>query len=176
MITFGEFVIASTFCSAARQGWKEITGKSLAPDQNMGEVFWLVLQKELEQYKLEQTQAGIAFRAGRCGFHAFLDMTGVELGLRTAEFRLHPVKMRLEKGFALLIEVCQRSGLVHLTGAGDMSAGFCVQYGETVSTAQSGYLMGFFQEFFEWASQGKVFPLKQIDVNGFCFAPEPLNL
>lgn len=173
MITFGELITGTTFCDATRQGWKEITGTKLSENLKLGEEFWNTLQRQAERHRYSETRLGLAFRAGRCGFHAFLDLTGEELGLRTAEFRLHPVQKRLEIGFDILTQACLQSGFKQLRV--DTNDGYSVQYGVVLSEVQRGYLMGFFQEFFEWASQGRVYPLIQKDIKGFCFATEPIN-
>ena len=174
MITYGELITGTTFCDAARAGWKEITGKELAVNEKLGQTFWDVLQKDVEHHRYENTRIGTAFRAGRCGFHVFLDLTGEEIGLRTSEFRLHPIQQRIETGFDILMQLCRQSGFKRLSTS--IVSGYSVQYGETLSEVQRGYLMGFFQEFFEWASQGRVYPIIQKDNKGFCFAAEPLNL
>ena len=133
-----------------------------------------MLQQQVKIHRYEQSRIGLAFRAGRCGFQAFLDLNGETIGLRTAEFRLHPVQTRLHNGYTAMTQVCQESGFPQLTS--HSMCGFCLQFGEPLSEVQQGYLMGFFQEFFEWASLGHVYPFSQKDANGFCFASEPLNL
>ena len=174
MITFGELITGTTFCDAARQGWKEITNVTLPESPKMGDEFWDVLQKQAERHRYSETRIGLAFRAGRCGFQSFLDLTGEEIGLRTAEFRLHPVEKRLALGFEILTRLVKQSGFKRFRA--DTHSGYSVRFGEVLSEVQRGYLMGFFQEFFEWASQGRIYPLIQKDINGFCFATQPLNL
>lgn len=174
MTLFDELVTETTFLDAARQGWKEITGKKIASDVELSEVFWDTLQQDVTGQPYENTRIGTAFRAGRCGFHVFLDLVGEEIGLRTSKFRLHPVQQRIEIGFNTLTQVCQQSGFKQLSTS--TTSGYCVAFGDALNEVQRGYLMGFFQEFFEWASQGRVYPVITKDIKGFCFATEPLNL
>ena len=174
MITSGEFIIGTTFIDAAQRGWKEITNIVIPESLTTREEIWDALQRQAERHRYTETRVGLAFRAGRCGFHAFLDLTGEELGLRTADFRLHPVQKRLELGFDTLAHMVVQSGFKHL--AFDTENGYWVEFRQPLSEVQRGYLMGFFQEFFEWASQGRVYPLTENDIKGFCFATEPLNL
>jgi hypothetical protein len=174
MTIFGDFITGITFCDAARKGWKEITNTTMPETLKAGDEFWSALQKQADGYSYSETRVGLAFRAGRCGFHAFLDMAGEEVGLRTAEYRLHPVQKRLEIGFETLTRWVKGCGFDHLSI--DMQNGYSVQFVEPLSEVQRGYLMGFFQEFFEWASQGRIYPLIQKDIKGFCFATQPLNL
>lgn len=173
MTVSSEFNSAVAFFAALRQGWEEITGKEI-PADFAGQPLWDVLQQQVKVYRYEQSRIGLAFRAGRSGFQAFLDRQGEVIGLRTTEFRLHPMPTRLQSGLTAMIQVCQESGFPQLDS--ETTDGFCLDFGESLSEVQLGYLMGFFQEFFEWASQGHVYPLRQRDANGFCFASDPLNL
>ncbi|MEE4194539.1 MAG: hypothetical protein V2J07_05000 [Anaerolineae bacterium] len=174
MITFGELITGTTFTEAARQGWKEITNIEIPANLKLDNDFWDAMQHQAERYPYEQTRIGLAFRAGRCGFHAFLDLTGEEIGLRTPDYRLYPVQKKIIVGFEALGRLVCQSGFNHLQI--ETESGYCIQYGETLSEVQCGYLMGFFQEFLEWASQGRTYPIIHKEMNGFCFADEPLNL
>jgi hypothetical protein len=173
MITFGESITRTPFCNAAYQGWKEITGKEIILDGKQEHEFWDALQKNAETHRYPETRLGLFLRAGRCGFHNFLDLTGEEIGLRTTQFRMHPVQKRIEIGFERLTKICQQSGFKYFSST--MTSGFCIDYGELLLESQRGYLTGFFQEFLEWVSQGRVYPLIQQEIKGFCFASEPLN-
>lgn len=165
--------LAQAFEAAVRQGWQEISGE-VVPTVLEGQALWDVLQQQMQPHPYPQTRIGLGFRAGRCGFHAMLDLTGETLGLRNRDFRLHPVQKRLSIGFASLVQLCQVSGFPAL--AGKISEDYHIELGDSMLEVQRGYLMGFFQEFFEWASQGRAFPITKGDIKGFCFASEPLNL
>ncbi len=174
MTTVGELITGTTFAEAARQGWKEITNQEIPANRYVDKGFWDALQHQAERFPYLQTRVGLAFRAGRCGFHTFLDLTGEEIGLRTAEYRLYPVQKKIAAGFENLARCVSQSGFRHFQI--ELQSGYCIQYGETLSEVQHGYLMGFFQEFLEWASQGRTYPIISKQMNGFCFADEPLNL
>jgi len=166
----------SFFYLSACAGWVEIMGQKrcAALFQRDGEDFWQALDTMLAGHAYPQTRDGLAMRAGRAALVHFIGQQGDALGLTQLDFRLLPVQERLTAGWQTLTTVCDQA--VAATLSADMQDGYCLCSETPLSAAQAAFVCGFLQEFLCWASQGRVYPLRQRDVNGFCFGKEALTL
>jgi len=166
----------SAFFAAAGAGWVEIMGQkpcAVLP-QREGQDFWQAVDAILADHAYPQTRDGLAMRAGRAALVHFIGQQGDALGLTQLDFRLKPVQERLAAGWQTLTTVCDQA--VAATLSTDMQDGYCLCAETPLSAAQAAFVCGFLQEFLYWASQGRVYPLRQRDVNGFCFGKEALTL
>jgi hypothetical protein len=168
--------INASFFSAARAGWAEIVGwdRFATLLQLEGDVFWQAIGTMLADYGYQQTRDGLAMRAGRAALYHFIGQQGDALGLTQLDFRLMPMQERLAAGWLSLTTVCDQAVAPNLTA--EVQDGYCLGSDSPLSAAQTAFLCGFFQEFLYWASQGRVYPLRKRDVNGFCFVKEALTL
>ena len=166
----------SPFFSAARAGWVEIVGgeRYTILLQRDSDDFWQALDTMLAEHAYPQTRDGLAMRAGRAAFYHFIGQQGDALELTQLDFRLKPVQERLAAGWLTLTTVCDQAVAATLTS--EIQEGYCLRSDSPLSAAQAAFVCGFLQEFLYWASQGRVYPLKKRDVNGFCFGKEALTL
>lgn len=168
--------MVSFFFSSACVGWEEIMGQKPCAIlvQCEGEDFWQTLNTLLADHAYPQTRDGLAMRAGRAALVHFIGQQGDALGLTQLDFRLKPVQERLAVGWLTLTTVCDQAVAATLTA--EVQDGYCLRSETPLSAAQAAFVCGFLQEFLYWASQGRVYPLKKRDVNGFCFGKEALTL
>lgn len=168
--------MSACFFAAAQDGWVEIAGRERSPAllQCEGEEVWQAVDEILAEHTYPQTRDGLAMRAGRAALVHFISQQGDALGLTQLDFRLLPVQKRLAAGWQILTTVCIQAMDATLTA--EVQEGYCLRSDAPMNPAQAAFLCGFFQEFLDWASQGRVYPLRQRDVNGFCFGKEALTL
>lgn len=148
------------FQAALLKGLGEILGEertlAVLPPAAADFSAWIELlsEKLLAAYGAVSAE-GIAFRMGRCAFTAFVQAQGVPMGIATLDFRLQPVLQRIYSGLGAVCTAIAQISAFDLEINEDDDA-YSIQ-----SKLPSGLIpsifAGFFQEYFEWASNGKIF-------------------
>ena len=112
---------------------------------------------------------GIALRAGRLAFIRLMQKYETSLGWDQVMFRLQPTPLRLRSGLVKLANLLsQMTGTHFAVEKADhcwqlqaKQCPFCWQRdaGETVCH----FLVGLVQEYFAWASSGKIYPVSEVE-------------
>ena len=127
------------------------------------------LQSALEQQFGGSGGRGIALRAGRTAFTSLMHTHENSLGWDQVQFRMQPTPLRLAGGLKAL------AGLLSLLIGTEIAAEkdehgwrlktvhcpFCYHREATESVCH--FLLGLVQEYFAWASSGKVYQVREIE-------------
>jgi predicted hydrocarbon binding protein len=111
---------------------------------------------------------GIAQRAGRAGFKYLLRQNGTNMGITDLNFRLLPVPVRLKSGMEALGALMAKIGDEQVTVTEDdlnwtWSAQACpLCWGRTAHEPVCHFTVGLLQEYFAWASGGRVYSIHEV--------------
>jgi predicted hydrocarbon binding protein len=162
---------------AAVQAVKDLAGKShlyqpsSQEDAHKNPAFadLSALHGALEELYGPSGGRGIALRAGRLAFIRLMQKYESALGWDQVMFRLQPTPVRLRKGLIELANLLsQMTGTHFAVEKADHcwqlqaeQCPFCWQRdaGETVCH----FLVGLVQEYFAWASSGKIYPVSEVE-------------
>jgi len=127
------------------------------------------IQTALEAMYGKRGGRGITLRAGRAAFKYVLRAYGSWLNLLDLNYRLLPAPVRFKTGLDVLANLFSEMGKTTIAVVESADAWFwriercpfCFQIksNEPVCT----FLVGFLQEFFTWASGGKVYHVQEIE-------------
>jgi predicted hydrocarbon binding protein len=111
---------------------------------------------------------GIALRAGRAGFKYLLRQSGTAMGITDLNFRLLPVPTRLKTGLEAMAGLMSRIGDEQVKieeterywSWNSTGCPMCWQRTELEPVCQ--FTVGLLQEFFTWASSGRLYSLNEV--------------
>ncbi len=122
----------------------------------------------LEKFYGPRGGRGIALRAGRAGFKYLLRQNGMQIGIIDLNFRLLPVPVRLKTGLEALAGLMGKIGDEQVTVDEDertwswRSEGCPLCWGRVSHEPVCQFTVGLLQEFFTWASGGRVYSLSEV--------------
>jgi predicted hydrocarbon binding protein len=127
------------------------------------------IESALEEMYGKRGGRGIALRAGRAAFKYVLRAYGASLSLLDLNYRLLPAPVRFRTGLDMLARLFSELGRTPIAVVESADAWFwriercpfCwqIKSNEPVCT----FLVGFLQEFFTWASGGKVYHVQETE-------------
>jgi predicted hydrocarbon binding protein len=107
---------------------------------------------------------GLALRTGRAAFQALIRQQGEALGLTTLEYRLLPNRLRLINGLRVLADWFKNVEVEENQLGWSWSTRSCPECDGNAADHPVCYLMiGFLQEFFQWASAGKNYRVEELE-------------
>ena len=112
---------------------------------------------------------GVALRAGRAGFKYLLRQFGTTLGIIDLNYRMMPVPVRISSGLQSLADLMGRLGdeqvtIGELEHAWTWTAERCPHCWQRTATEPAcQFPVGMLQEFFAWASSGRVYSVSEIE-------------
>jgi len=147
--------VDNRFIELVRYGFAEILGETWLHAHPINSIKELCVADAVNEGIWDNAGYGIAVRAGDSTFNVFGSQYGPEMGLLKGEFQLQPVQTRITAG---LTQVIQK--INNLTGMELILHETASTFDILLSTSSpmvEHYLSGFFQAFFDWASNGKTF-------------------
>ncbi len=111
---------------------------------------------------------GIAQRAGRAGFKYLLRQSGTQMGITDLNFRLLPVAVRLKSGLEALGALMGKIGDEQVKVMEEdlrwswNSQGCPLCWGRSASEPVCHFTVGLLQEYFAWASGGKIYSIREV--------------
>jgi len=112
---------------------------------------------------------GVALRAGRAGFKYLLRQFGTTLGIIDLNYRMMPVPVRISSGLQSLADLMGRLGdeqvtIGELEHAWTWTAERCPHCWQRTATEPAcQFPVGMLQEFFAWASSGRVYAIREVE-------------
>lgn len=145
-------------------GLKHILGSEFLLDHffksgEMGERKWSDLALRLEEVTDTLAAEGISLVAGREAFDDLLHSMGKELGLLDAEFRMLPLRRRVQKGIQILTEWMNAGWELGSSVTGGREVIEIQLQGSPVNF-QACFIEGLLQGMLAWISGGKFYPVK----------------
>ncbi len=112
---------------------------------------------------------GVALRAGRAGFKYLLRQFGTTLGIIDLNYRMMPVPLRIKSGLQSLADLMGKLGdeqvtIGELEHAWTWTAERCPHcWQRSVAEPACQFPVGMLQEFFAWASSGRVYAIREVE-------------
>jgi hypothetical protein len=107
---------------------------------------------------------GLALRTGRATFQALIRQHGEGLGLTNLTYRLQPTRQKLFHGLRVLSEWFENVEIAENQSGWSWSTRSCPECDGTAANHPVCYLMiGFLQEYFQWASAGKNYRVEELE-------------
>ncbi len=147
----------------------EPAAESLVPDGEFPFNELSAIQSALEAMYGKRGGRGITLRAGRAAFKYVLRAYGASLNLMDLNYRLLPMPVRFKPGLEVLAKLFSGMGRTSIAVVESADAWFwriercpfCWQIHSNEPVCS--FLVGFLQEFFSWASGGKVYPVQETE-------------
>ena len=143
------------FIELVRYGFTEILGETWLKEHPINSIQELCVGDVVNEGIAENAAYGIAVRAGSSTFNVFCSSYGPGMGLLEGEFQLQPVQTRIIAGLERVIQKINALIGMELT-LHDSEATLDIILSSSSPMAGQ-FFGGFFQAFFDWASNGKTF-------------------
>ena len=115
---------------------------------------------QMEQAPSDPFVHGIMIRAGRAGFHHWLNNEGDSFAQADPDFQVAPVNKKIFSGFQSicgLFSAQDKSNAVLNNHTEAWELVFSGTLEKPMTQLECSYLIGFFQEFASWAGMGKLY-------------------
>ncbi len=143
------------FIELVRYGFAEMLGETWLKEHTINSIQELCVGDVVNEGIAENAAYGIAVRAGSSTFNPFYLEYGSEMGLLEGAFQLQPVQKRIVTGLTRVIQKINDLTGMDLTLHETTSTFDILLSSSSLMTEH--YFSGFFQAFFDWASNGKTF-------------------
>jgi len=143
------------FIELVRYGFAEILGETWLHAHPINAIQELCVDDVVNKGIAENAAYGIAVRAGCSTFNPFCSQYGSQMGLLEGAFQLQPVQARITTGLTRVIQKINDLTGMELTHY-ETESTFDIILSSS-SPMVKHYFSGFFQSFFDWASNGKTF-------------------
>ncbi|MCD4752779.1 MAG: hypothetical protein K8R40_06890 [Anaerolineaceae bacterium] len=143
------------FIELVRYGFAEILGEPWLHTHPINAIQDLCVGDVVNEGIAENAAYGIAVRAGSSTFNGFCSQYGPQMGLLEGAFQLQPVQTRITTGLTRMIQKINDLTGMELTLHETASTFDIILSSSSLMTEY--YFGGFFQAFFDWASNGKTF-------------------
>ncbi len=139
------------------------------PSLRIGSINVATITETLEKMYGPRGGRGVALRAGRAGFKYLLRQFGTTLGIIDLNYRMMPVPVRIKSGLQSLADLMGKLGDEQVT-VGELEHAWtwtaercphCWQRTATESICQ--FPVGMLQEFFAWASSGRIYAIREVE-------------
>ncbi len=128
-----------------------------------------VIAEGLEKMYGPRGGRGVALRAGRAGFKYLLRQFGSTMGIIDLNYRMLPVPVRLKTGLEALAELMAKIGdervkIDEFDSFWTWTAERCPYcWRRKVGEPACHFPVGMLQEFFSWASSGRVYKIHEVE-------------